>query len=248
MPVVAPPQSSTVPVDAPPATVTIPVAAPPIVGDTNTNELTSTKYECNGCGLRHYHAKTALTCCPFEPLADEISSDVAERFTLPECAAVRTHFGILRVALKRNDPFTAQVVFTSKISCDSWKHKFETANCIDYGVPTSQLARKVGCTVAHCSRAGSSRQGTRRLRHTTRKMEPTNSSCRSCLRFIYPRSDEESEVTVYINANHTHKIGMEGLRYIHLSEELLSEVARRVVEKVADVDIVKGMYSFILNY
>ena len=40
-------------------------------------------------------------------------------------------------------------------------------------------------------------------------------------------------------------IGMEGLRYIHLSDELVSEVARRITDKVADVTIVNGIF-FIL--
>ena len=205
--------------------------------------------------MLHYHAHTAVTCCPFEAVEGELSTELAERFTLPEFAVVRANLGIQYVALKRNDPFTAQVVFTSQISCDSWKHKFEISNCIDYGdygAPKSQSEGNDGCKVdtekhtrtTRCSRAGTSRQGqgTKNLRHTTRKMESTNCGCKSCLRFIYPSGNKESGVTVYINAKHNHKIGMDGLRYIHLSEELVKEVTRRITDKVADVAIVKGMY------
>ena len=230
----------------------MPVAVSSTVGNTKTDSLKSKNYECTGCGLFHYHAKTAVTCCPFSDVAGELSSEVAERFMLPEFEAVRAQLGIQQVALKCNDSFTARVVFTNQISCDSWKRKFEIANCVDFGdcgAPKSQPGSNVASNVdtrnshtktAHCSRAGISRIGIRNVRHTTRKMESTNCECKSCLRLIYHTG--LSDVTVYINSKHTHMIGMEGLRYIHLSEQLVSEVARRITDKVADVVIVNGMF------
>ena len=228
---------------------TVPAAAPSTVGNTNSDVRKSKNHECAGCGKVHYHAAAAVTCCPFQHVADALSSELAARFSLPELAAVRMHLGIEYVGVKVNDPFTAKVVFTNKIACDSWNRQFEVYNCVDYRVPTDQLAGKVdawkhSCT-AHCSRAGTSRQGTRKDRHTTRKMEPSNCSCQSCLRFIYSK---DCRVTVFINAKHSHEIGLEGLRYIRLSEELVSEVTRRITDQVADVAIVRGIHLFSLIY
>ena len=211
--------------------------------------------QCYGCGKLHYHAESALKCCRFLPVEDPLSAELASRFGVPVLESERRALsGVNFCATKQLDPYTARLVFKDKKSFISWQEKWEITNCIDYGTETWGKSKDAGpknrhCSqlgwTSHCSRAGNPRHGMRMERHSTRKSTPSNCNCLSSLRFETHGSD--SGVTVYVNAKHTHVIGLSGIQHIRLSEASIEEASRMITLKVADATIVRGMKFFLLS-